>query len=93
MDKGLDHWLRRLEQAPTDRSLSDLEGSVLSEIASRQRAAPATAIWGWRSAAAAVVLAIGVIAAGTSSVEARSDLALFSSDVALAPSTLLGEPR
>lgn len=93
MDKGLDHWLRRLEQVPTDRSLNDLESRVLSEIASRQRAAPATAIWGWRSATAAVVLAIGVIAAGTSSVEVHSDLALFSSDVALAPSTLLGESQ
>lgn len=77
----------------SDRSLVGLEARVWSRIVARQRLASPAAIWGWRSAAAALLLTIGVVAGGATVGHVSPELALFSSQPALAPSTLLGESR
>lgn len=73
--------------------LTGLETRVWTRIAARQRALSSTAIWGWRSAAAALLVALGVIAGGAAAAHASPELALFSPRPALAPSTLLGEDK
>ena len=79
--------------ARTDRPLTDLEGRVWAAIARRDLTASPAIVWGWRSAAAALVVAIGVMVEGAATANDTSELALFSSRTALAPSTLLGEDR
>lgn len=93
MRNDLDELAAQLQKRPSDRSLDGLEGRVWSDIVARQREASPAAIWGWRSAVAALLLAIGVIAEGATAAQASSEHALFSSRTALAPSTLLGEGR
>lgn len=93
MHNDLEDLVAQLRARATDRSLAGLEARVWSRIAGRQRMASPVAIWGWRSAAAALLLAIGVMAGGATMARASPELALFSTQTALAPSTLLGEVR
>lgn len=94
MDNDLDELTARLQATPPERSLAGLEACVWSAIALRQRAILPVTIWGWRSAVAALLLTIGVVAGAATAAQAASpELALFSSRAALAPSTLLGEGR
>jgi len=58
-----------------------------------QREPSQTVLWGWRSAAAAMALSLGLLAEGVSAAHASPELSLFSSRAALAPSTLLGEDQ
>ena len=93
MNTDLDELTALLQAKAPERSLAGLEARVWSAIAVRQRAMSPVTIWGWRSAAAALLLAIGVVAGGAAAAQASPELALFSSRAALAPSTLLGEDR
>ena len=51
----------------------------------------AAALWGWRSATAAALLAIGLLTQGVGLAQASPEFDLFSPRAELAPSTLLGE--
>ncbi|MGD9968622.1 MAG: hypothetical protein AB7T59_19045 [Hyphomonadaceae bacterium] len=89
---GIDDWLKELAQQAPDRSLRGLETRVWAAIGDRQRAPSAMALWGWRSATAAMLLTIGLLTQGVSLAQAApSEFDLFSPHAALAPSTLLGD--
>ncbi len=87
---GIDDWLKQLGAQTPDRSLQGLETRVWAAIGERQRAPSSMILWGWRGAAAALVLALGLITQGAGLAQASSELELFSPRAALAPSTLLG---
>lgn len=87
----IDDWLTELRRQAPDRSLYGLETRVWAAIGERQRAPSAMMLWGWRSATAAALLAIGLLTQGASMAQAPSEFDLFSPRAALAPSTLLGE--
>lgn len=87
----IDDWLKELRRQAPDRSLYGLETRVWAAIGERQRAPSAMMLWGWRSATAAALLAIGLLTQGASMAQAPSEFDLFSPRAALAPSTLLGE--
>jgi hypothetical protein len=93
MSFDFDEFLARLKRAPTDRPLAGLEARVWTVIRSQQRSASPALIWGWRSAAAAAVMTAGILIQASTVAHASSELALFTSRPALAPSTLLGETR
>lgn len=90
---GIDDWLEELGRQAPDRSLHGLETRVWAAIGERQRAPSAMMLWGWRSASAAALLAVGLLTQGASLTRAPSEFDLFSPNTALAPSTLLGERR
>ncbi len=89
----IDDWLKELGAKAPDRSLHGLETRVWAKIGERQRAPSSMMLWGWRSASAAALLAIGLLTQGASMAQASSEFDLFSPNAALAPSTLLGESR
>jgi len=90
--RSLDDWLAALAARGPDRSLLGLETRVWAKIGERQRAPSAAALWGWRSATAAVLLTVGLLTQGATLAQASSsELELFSSRATLAPSTLLGD--
>lgn len=90
----IDDRLEELRDQSPDRSLLGLETRVWAAIGERQRAPSAMALWGWRSATAALLLAMGLLTQGASLAQAASpEFDLFSPNAALAPSTLLGEHR
>jgi hypothetical protein len=89
----IDDWLKELGRQEPDRPLLGLETRVWAAIGERQRAPSGMTLWGWRSAAAALLLTIGLLTQGASLAEANSEFELFSPRAALAPSTLLGESR
>ncbi|MBI1292768.1 hypothetical protein GC173_16255 [bacterium] len=84
--------LRDLAGQAPDRSLQGLETRVWAEIGARQRTPSPALLWGWRSAAAALVLTLGLVSQSASGAHARAaEFELFSPNAALAPSTLLGD--
>lgn len=83
----------RQKREPVDPRLNGLEAAVWSRVAEAQRHASSAAIWGWRGAAAGVLLTIGILVAGDAREAAPREMALFSSQAMLAPSTLLGESK
>lgn len=88
----IDDWLRELTRQAPDRPLHGLETRVWATIGERQRAPSSMMLWGWRSAAAALVLTVGFLTQGAAGAHARaSELELFSPNAAFAPSTLLGD--
>lgn len=88
----IDDWLKDLAAQAPDRSLHCLDTRVWAEIGARQRTPSPALLWGWRSAAAALVLTLGLITQGTAGEHARAaEFELFSPNAALAPSTLLGD--
>jgi hypothetical protein len=89
----IDDWLKELGAKAPDRSLHGLETRVWAKIGERQRAPSSMMLWGWRSASAAALLAIGLLTQGASMAQAAPEFDLFSPRAALAPSTLLGESR
>ncbi len=89
----IDDWLQELGARAPGRSLHGLETRVWAAIGERQRAPSAMMLWGWRSATAAALLAVGLLTQGASMAQASSEFDLFSPHAALAPSTLLGERR
>jgi hypothetical protein len=89
----IDDWLKELWRQDADRSLHGLETRVWAAIGERQRAPSVMMLWGWRSASAAALLAIGLLTQGASMARTSSEFELFSPNAALAPSTLLGERR
>ena len=90
---GIDDWLKDLGRGAPDRSLHGLETRVWAAIGERQRTPSPMTLWGWRSATAAVLLALGLLTQGASLAQASPEFELFSPNAALAPSTLLGESR
>jgi len=91
---GIDDWLKELGRQAPDHGLHGLETRVWATIGERQRAPSPMALWGWRSAAAAMLLTIGLLTQGASFAQAApSEFDLFSPHAALAPSTLLGDSR
>lgn len=89
---SLDSWLVRLSAKGADRSLLGLEARVWAKIGEQQRAPSASVLWGWRSAVAGLLLALGVMLQGATIAQASStELDLFSPHAALAPSTILGD--
>lgn len=89
----IDDWLRELGRDDARPSLQGLETRVWAVIGQRQRAPSAMTLWGWRSATAAALVAIGLLTQGASMAQASPEFDLFSPNAALAPSTLLGESR
>lgn len=89
----IDDWFQELRRQAPDRSLHGLETRVWAAIGERHRAPSAMMLWGWRSASAAALLAVGLLTQGVSMAQVSSEFDLFSSRAALAPSTLLGESR
>ncbi len=89
----IDDWLQEPGRQKPDRSLQGLETRVWAAIGERQRAPSSMMLWGWRSASAAALLAIGLLTQGASMAQASPEFDLFSPNAALAPSTLLGESR
>ncbi len=92
MQDDLENLLGRLhhQAAPP---LSGLEARVWANIGERARTMSPSALWGWRSAAVALLLALGILTQAAPSVHAAPELALFTPRSAIAPSTLLGEDR
>ncbi|PZO52821.1 MAG: hypothetical protein DCF16_08480 [Alphaproteobacteria bacterium] len=90
--RDIDTSLRELGDQPADRSLFGLETRVWARIGVRQRAVSPAALWGWRSATAAVLLTVGLLTQGAAA-QAPSEFELFSPRTALAPSTLLGDSQ
>jgi hypothetical protein len=88
---GIDNWLKELGRQAPDHSLHGLETRVWAVIGERQRAPSTVTLWGWRSATAAALLALGLLTQGASMAQASPEFELFSPNAALAPSTLLGE--
>jgi|GEM_PF-1983694 len=88
----LDQLLTRLagQEGP---ALTGLEARVWAGINARQRELSSTALWGWRSAAAALVLIAGIAIEAAATAQGAPELALFNTQNALAPSTLLGEQK
>jgi hypothetical protein len=70
-----------------------LEARVWATIGQRSRAGAPAALWAWRGAAAALLLALGILTQATASAHSAPELALFTPRSAIAPSTLLGEDR
>lgn len=90
----IDDWLQELGRKAPDRSLQGLETRVWAAIGERQRVPSATTLWGWRSATAAALLAIGLVTQGAGRAQpSSSEFELFSPHAALAPSTLLGDSQ
>ena len=90
MNTYIDERLNELANEAPDRSLHGLETRVWAALAERQRAPSSAVLWGWRSAAAAALLAIGLLTQGASLARTSPEFDLFSPHAALAPSTLLG---
>lgn len=89
---SLDSWLAQLAAKATDRPLLGLETRVWAQIGEQQRAPSASTLWGWRSAAAGLLLAFGIMVQGATGAQASfNELDLFSPRAALAPSTILGD--
>jgi hypothetical protein len=85
---SIDDLLARLERLPPDRSLAPLEPLVWRRIAAQSPGQSAS--WGWRASIVAVALAFGALSGSAVAARQPSELALFSTHAALAPSTLLG---
>jgi hypothetical protein len=91
VQNDLENLLAQLKDRPLS-TLTGLETRVWAEIGGRARA-PAANLWGWRSAASALVLALGILTQAAASAHTAPELALFTPRSAIAPSTLLGEDR
>lgn len=91
MENDLENLLARLK-AQASPALTGLETRVWAKIGDRARAPAQANLWGWRSAVAALLLALGVLTQAGASVH-TSEFALFTPRTAIAPSTLLGEDR
>jgi hypothetical protein len=91
--RTLDRDLQALKAAPADRALDQLEPAVWRRIeAARRVRTDAGVLSPAGVAAVAVAMAVGVAIGGTSASEAlaeRQEVAVFSVDARLAPSTLL----
>lgn len=90
---SLDDTLAALAAREPEHSLLGLEPRVWAQIRERQRTPSTAALWGWRSATAAVLLTVGLLAQGANFTQApaSSELEPFSPHTTLAPSTLLGD--
>ena len=62
MPQPLEELLAKLGQRQADPRLAGLEARAWRQIASLQREVSPATLWGWRSAAAAALLGIGVAA-------------------------------
>lgn len=91
MSAPLEDLLAQLGKSPPDHALLELEQRVWARITGRAREMSPAALWGWRSAAAALLLTFGLIVGGATGAQASADAGIFTSRAALAPSTLLGE--
>jgi hypothetical protein len=91
MTAPLEDLLARLGKSPPDHALLGLETRVWARIAARAREMSPAALWGWRSAAAALLLTLGLVVGGATGAQAAADAGVFTTRAALAPSTLLGE--
>ena len=88
----VDIGLSRLAHAPVPRELADIEQRVLHSIGAAGLEIPGSTIRGFRLAAAALALAMGIVAGASPSTEALASPASLSpldGSSALAPSTLL----
>lgn len=91
MSASLEDLLVQLGKTPPDHALVGLEARVWGRITGRAREMSPAALWGWRSAAAALLLTLGLIVGGATGAQASADAGVFTTRAALAPSTLLGE--
>jgi hypothetical protein len=93
MSDDLDSLLARLGAAGADRSLEDLEASVVGSIAQRRaEAATARSLAPVRALAVGFSVALGIAAGGmaaATTAAAPQQFSTFSSEPHLAPSTLL----
>jgi hypothetical protein len=93
VDNRLDRTLARLKAEPLDRRLDQLEPAVWARIeAARQGRDSASLFLPVRAAAVVAALVFGVALGGVGAGEARAErqeVAVFSLDARLAPSTLL----
>jgi hypothetical protein len=92
VDNRLDKALASLKAEPPDRRLDQLEPAVWARIEAGQGRDSAQSFLPVRAAAVAVALMFGVALGGLGAGEARAErqeVAVFSLDSRLAPSTLL----
>lgn len=89
MKQTLETLLEALRVTGPDKGLAGMEARVWGRVSERQRTLSPSLIWGWRSAAAVLLLSIG-IATGASAAHAEREASPFAANTALAPSTLLG---
>lgn len=93
MDDGLDNDLRALKVEPTPRAYDLIEARVWSRIADvRQSRQAAPALYAMRAAAVVGALGLGAASGGAAAMAAageRQEIAAFSIQANLAPSTLL----
>jgi hypothetical protein len=92
MQDDLDHLLTQLAARPAP-PLSGLESRVLAKRTARWRELSPRALWGWRSAAAAMLLLIGLATEAAAPKPAAPELGGLGAWQRLAPSTLLGEAK
>lgn len=92
MNIDLDHFLGRLQNAPLDQRLDQIEPGVWARIDAARREAPQSGTWGWRAALAAVMLCFGALAGGVAAAQAQES-SPFAIQSSLAPSTLLEGSR
>ena len=91
MGDRLDEQLHRLAALPVAADLSQLEAQVWRRISDSETAAPS---WRWQAGAAALALSLGLAVSATGAPAARrAEIAVFSPDAPLAPSTLLDAGR
>ena len=88
---NLDTMLEALRTRTDGVRLEQLEAEVWRRIEAMRE--PGRGVWAWRTAMAAVVLSVGMVAGGGAVASARADLSPFAVHTALAPSTLLGTSR
>lgn len=82
----IDDLFERLRIAPRDAHLDQLESAVWARIGAPGRAAP---VWGLRATAFAALLMIGLFTGAQLAAVNSTEMAPFSADARLAPSTLL----
>jgi hypothetical protein len=88
---NLNTMFEALRTRPDGVRLGQLEAAVWRRIDAMRE--PERGVWAWRTAMAAVVLSIGMVAGGGAAASARADLSPFAVHSALAPSTLLETGR
>jgi hypothetical protein len=88
---NLDTMLEALRTRPEGGRLRQVEAEVWRRIDAKRE--QERGVWAWRTAMAAVVLSVGVVAGGGAAASVRGDLSPFAVHSALAPSTLLETGR
>lgn len=89
-DKDLDRLLDGLKATPSDRALDALEPRVWQRVAAHTARSGGTGQLQWRAAAVGFALSLGAAFGGAASARSgEPEISVFSTNSALAPSTIL----